>query len=469
MTNPSSSPTVSEQLCAWSSGLRYEDIPPEVVDKVKLLVLDALGLAVAATNLGEARAVVDVVTTQGGLREATLFGSGERLPAGGAALVNAARIHALDFDDTHMQAVIHSSCFVVGTALSLGEAVGATGRDVVTAAAAGYEAATRLCLASRNEFYRRGLHTAGYFGALGSAVIAAKLLSLDARQTSMAFGIACSTGGGILQGIIDGSDVKVVHPGWAAQGGILSARLAQRGFTGPRRALEGDLGFYKALLGHGDVALDGVLRDLGRRWETMNIAFKLYPSDHGTHHYMESALYLQKTHGIRLEDIEEVRCRVNPFRYRSNFEPADVKYRPPTAYAARFSMPYLVAARLLRERVGLREFSPAALSDPTVLALAQKVTREYEEAPVSLYGLGHVTIRTRDGQTHAHRIESLRGTPENPASAEDIQAKFRDNAGMALPTRRVEAIADAVARLDMQDNVGRVVRLTVPARRAIRV
>ncbi|MEK7873778.1 MAG: MmgE/PrpD family protein, partial [Chloroflexota bacterium] len=398
----------------------------------------------------------------------TLVGSGERLPATSAALANAARIHALDFDDTHMQAVIHSSCFVVGTALSLGEALGATGRDVITAVAIGYEAATRLCLASHNEFYRRGLHTAGFFGALGAAVIAAKLLRLDSRQTSMALGIACSTGGGILQGIIDGSDVKVLHPGWAAQGGILSARLAQRGFTGPRRALEGDLGFYKALMGTGDVPLDGVLRDLGRRWETMNIAFKLYPSDHGTHHYMESALYLRKTHGIRPEEIEEVRCRVNPFRYRSNFEPPDVKYRPPTAYAARFSMPYLVAARLLRDRVGLREFSPAALCDPAVLALAQKVTREYEEAPVSLYGLGHVTIRTRDGQTYAHRIEALRGTPENPASAGDIQAKFRDNAGMALPPRRVRALIEAVEGLDKQDSVGRVVRLTVPSKRTAR-
>ena len=453
--------TISERLCAWTSAVQYADLPSDVVEKEKLLILDSLGLAIAAAHEGEAKAVAEAAKILGKGSESTVIGTGERLPSTGAAMANAAQIHAFDFDDTHIKAMLHSSCFIVATALAVAEARHATGRDMLTAAAIGHEAIVRLSLASGNAFYQRGLHTAGFFGPLGASLVACKLGGADAQRTAMAFGISCSTGGGLLQGIIDGSDVKMLHPGWAAAGGIIASRLAELGVTGPRQVLEGDMGYYKALARPG-IPLDSVVEDLGRRWEIRNIGFKLYPSEHGTHYFMESALYLKKHHGIPLEDITEIRCRVNSVRYHQSFEPYEVKYSPPSAYSARFSLPYLIGARLVLDHVGLGAFSPENLRSPAILSLARKVTRELDgEAVPSLEGLGHVTIRTKDGREYSHRIEALRGTTQNPASKSDIEAKFRANAGMALPERQMQALVDAVEDLENQKDIGNLIKLTV--------
>ncbi len=324
----------------------------DIIERAKQRVLDLVGVALAARHDPAVAAVNELVNEWGGTAQASVWSaSGQRVPAASAALVNGTMAHALDFDDTHLPSILHPSASVVPAALAAGESVGASGAEVLAAAAVGTEVCVRVGMASydpaaRNHIlFDRGLHATSICGALGAAAAAARLMGLGASQISDAMGIAARMGAGLIEANRTGGSVKRVHCGWAAHSGIAAASLARHGMTGPPTVLEGRFGFFRALSdGRFDPA--AVTEGLGSRWESDRIFVKPYPTNHFTHAGIDAARALV-AQGVEPSTITAMELGLPAPVLPSIAEPAAKKASPDTGYAAKFSGPATVAAALV--------------------------------------------------------------------------------------------------------------------------
>lgn len=444
---------VAQTLAEFSANLTYDGIPPEVIATARNRFLDTLGICLACHKEPFARAVSGPLLDMGGRAESTAVGLGVRLPAASAALFNGTVAHGPDFDDTHTESIVHTSAVVVSTALAVGEAVGATGREVLTAAVVGWETITRIGAAAPGKFHRRGLHATGVCGALAAALIAGKLLKLDAPRLTAALGISGSQASGLFEYLADGSWVKRLHPGWAAHGGIMAAYFAKGGFTGPNTVLDGRFGFYNTLLGPGEADFSRLVRGLGREWETLRICYKPYPCCHYNHAFMDSIRALMDA-GLRAEAVERVVCRISDQQIPIVCEPVAAKLAPRTDYEAKFSLMFCVAAMLSDGRVGIDTFAEDKIRDPRYLELASRVS--YEVDPDSVFPHtfpGWVMVTTRDGRVLEHRTRVNKGSPENPMSSAEIREKFMANARIGGAGDRVAPICEQVDRLAEAPNL----------------
>jgi 2-methylcitrate dehydratase PrpD len=375
-----------------------------------------------------------------------------------AALVNGTLAHSLDFDDTHLPSILHPSACILPAALAAGQQHGSSGRDVVTAAAAAYEICVRIGMAAydderrNNVFFEKGLHATSICGTIAAAVAAGKLAGLGADGLEAALGIAASMGAGLLEANRAGGTVKRVHCGWAAHAGLTAASLAAAGITGPATVFEGRFGFFNALC-DGRVDLDAALDGLGSRWETPGIHFKPYPANHFTHAGIDAALALRES-GVRAADVARIELGVAPPTLRTIAEPAELKARPPTGYAAQFSGPFTVATALAGGGglgVYLDDFTDDRVHDEERLALAARVECFADESSNGLYpralpGVLRVTLRS--GETREHRVTENRGGPGRPLSTQELCLKFALNAGRTLPEVAVSRLLDACLDLD---------------------
>lgn len=441
--------TASRRLARFVTSLALEAVPESVAARAALLTLDTLGNALAAVPEDFGRAVLEVAARLGGPAESTLIGRPARVGAASAVLANATLAHGLDFDDTREDAIVHTGCVAVTTALAVGEATGASGRAVLEAIIAGVEVMCRVGLAVPGALHARHFHPTAITGSFGAAAAAGKLHKLDEDRLVHAFGICGSQAAGIIEYLADGSWTKRLHAGWAAHAGVVAALLAAAGFTGPASALEGTHGLYAAFAGGHDAARLGTLLDsLGHRWELAELTFKPYPCGSIAQPYMDCALRLRQRHGIRPEQIAAVRCRTAPGPVPRLWEPLAAKQAPPNGYAAKFSLPYLVALLLVKGRAGLGDFTDAAVRDPDVLGVAGRVG--YVLDPAIDYPrqfVGDVEIERTDGRVLRERQDRPRGGPADPLTAEELTAKFRSNAALVLPAPRIEGVIRAVNRL----------------------
>src|SRR3989449_6668845 len=443
-------PSAARRLARFVIGLRLDDVPSSVVTKAALLALDTLGCALASTRYDFGRAAVQTAERLGGPQESTLVGSKVRVAAANAVLANATLAHGLDFDDTREDAIVHTGSVAVTTSLAVGEARGASGRAALEAMVAGVETMCRVGLAVPGKFHARHYHPTALAGAFGAAAVAGKLHGLTEDELVHAFGICGSQAGGIIEYLADGSWTKRLHPGWAAHAGVVATLLAQSGFTGPETVFEGTHGFYQAFAGgHDDVRLEELLGTLGRAWELEELTFKPYPCGSIAQPYMDCALRLREQHRIRPEQIAQIRCRTAEGPLPRLWEPLAAKQKPPNGYAAKFSLPYLLAVILVKGRAGLAEFTDEAAGDEAVLGVASRVS--YEVDPSIDYPrqfIGHVAIRLDDGRLLEERQDRPRGGPDLPMTWEEMEAKFRGNATLAVSEARASRVVEAVARLD---------------------
>ncbi len=444
-------PSAARLLSRFVLGLDWDGVPAPVVDRAKLLVLDIIGDCLAASREDFGRAVLETAARMGGPRESALIGAQARVGAANAVIANGTLAHGLDFDDTREDAIVHTGSVAVTTALAVGEAVGASGQAMLTATIAGVEVMCRVGLAVPGRFHARHYHPTSLAGSFAAAAVAGKLYGISEDQLVHALGICGSQAGGIIEYLADGSWTKRLHPGWAAHAGVVAVLLAQSGFTGPETVFEGAHGFYQAFAGGYDAArLDALLDSLGRVWELSELTFKPYPCGSIAHPYMDCALRLRERHGIRPREIAEVRCRTAEGPLPRLWEPLDAKRRPRNGYAAKFSLPYLLAVILVKGRAGLAEFADDAVLDEAVLAVASRVS--YEIDPTIDYPrqfVGDVSVRLDDGRLLRERQDRPRGGPDLPMSREEIEAKFRGNASLALPDEQVRDIVRHTAALDV--------------------
>jgi 2-methylcitrate dehydratase PrpD len=455
--------TAAQTIAEWSTGLTLDDIPEEVVEHAKLHLLDAIGCGYAASALGVAAEGRTAMAELGGEPQASVIGLDGALPAPNAAFANAMLCHGLDFDDTHSDSVSHVSVVVGPAALATAEAQGSAGADLVAAIVAGNEVVARVGMAASGLFHKRGFHPTAICGIFGGTAAAARLLGADAPATASALGIAGSFAGGLFAYLDDATATKPFHPAWAAHGSILAARLAALGGEGPPGVLEGRFGIYHAFVGaeQGQIPIDEQLADLGARWETLRIAYKPYPACHFIHGSLGATATLGP---LDPDEIEDVVVTIPEAGVSLVLEPADRKVAPRTVYEAKFSLQYSTAVMLVRGSAGLGAYSDEAIADPPVLDLARRVryeTKEYATYPAAFPG--GVRIRLRDGRVLEAELPHQRGGPENPLSADEVRAKFRENSLLACGEEYVEALEQSILRLEELDDVRGLLREPVPA------
>jgi 2-methylcitrate dehydratase PrpD len=454
-----------ESLARFAEETTFEKLPSVVVTSVKQRFLDTIGicLASAAESLGDG--VADLIEVWGGRGEASLISRVGHYPAPNAALYNGTLAHSLDFDDTHLPSILHPSATIIPATLAMGEALGASGRDAIVAAAIGYEVCVRLGMAGYDPqlgnsiFFEKGWHATSICGALAAAAIGAKLLKLDASKIASAMGIAASMASGLLEANRVGGSVKQLHCGWAGHSGITAALLAQRGYTAPATILEGRFGFYTAFC-DGKFNPSQLTDNLGKHWVTPEIFFKPYPSNHFTHAAIDAALAFKQTHQFKIDEIESIELGAASAPLRTIGEPRERKIKPQSGYHARFSGPFAVATALLKSSglgVSFENFTDKTAHDPIHLALAAKVTTFVDAECERVYPNQFpavLRIHLTSGETWEKRVMANRGGPGNPMSDEELFVKFRLNAERCIPASQVTPLAETIQSLDRLGRIG---------------
>lgn len=463
----------AREVARFAVAVRDKGLDTALSDDAARRVLDVVGNSLAAGGEETAGIVRAVAGEWGGNPAATAIGLGGRYTPASASFINGALAHALDFDDTHLPSVLHPSASVVPAALAAAEATGADGAALLAAVAVGDEICVRLGMAGYNEelgnsvFFERGQHATSICGALASAVSVAMLWGLDEDRIMSAMAIAASMGSGVLEANRSGGTVKRVHCGWAAHCGTAAADLARHGLTGPPTVLEGRFGFFQAWCGD-EAEPEYVVRGLGSEWELLtNMFFKPYPCNHFTHAGIDAAREL-RSRGLRVEDIAELELGAPAPVLRTIAEPAELKARPPSGYAAAFSGPYTVAAALVGGGglgVWLDDFTDTAARAPERLALTGKVRCVPD--PEATAGFprqlpARLTARTTSGDTLTHYVAFNRGGPQNPLSDDELHRKFSLGAGRVLPEQQAAELGERILALPDAASVPPIMAATSP-------
>ena len=438
---------ISDSFATFVSGQEWEAIPEAVRGRAKLLLLDAVGNAYAATRLEFAHKALTALRGLGS-GDANVIGMPAQLALRDAVLMNGMLVHGLDFDDTYLPGSVHLTASCVPAALGIAAHVQASGKELLAALALGLEVGARLGAAGKGGFNKVGFHATNLAGTFACTMIAGRLMRLSHTQLMMAQGIALSTAAGTLQPIQDGSWTKRMHPGWAGASAVTAAALARQGFIGPSEAYEGRFGLFSCFLGEhaANADLSLATSDLAERWEFTRSSVKLYPACHQAHAFMNAAIKLRREHAVSAAKVDSVRALVAEVAVPLICEPVDAKRKPASSYAAQFSLYYGIACGLVRGRFGFEELEESSYSDPELLALAQKVN--YEIDPKSGFPKsrsGEVIIRMKDGQEISRREDI---GPDEPAAEEDVVAKFMNNTKAVLSPARAGNIRDMIMNID---------------------
>ncbi|MBI1219924.1 MAG: MmgE/PrpD family protein [Rhodobacteraceae bacterium] len=415
---------IAERLADAIARLRPEDVPDAVHHAVANTVLDTIGLSIASVGTDYGRAVR---AANPGTGPCTAFGAEAPADPFSAALINGTTGHGEDYDNTYEGCPVHTGVVIVPALFAAGEAYGLPSDRVAFGMAVGIEVICRLGAVAHQGVHSAGFHPTSVLGTLGAAAGIAAARGFDARQITDTLGVAGSMASGIIEYLADGSWTKRMHAGWAAQSGLRAATMGAAGFRGPVSVIEGSHGLFRAFAPSTRPDYEAILQDFGTRWEAARVAFKPYACGTMTQPFIDCAVRLARR-GIKAEAIEEVICYVGEGTVHRLWEPLALKQRPPTAYAAKFSGPYCVAAGFTFGDAGLAQFTETTIRDPQVLSLCGRV--RFEVDPADGYPLnysGHVALRLKDGTVVEERQPQLRGGTREPLTRGDLLAKCAAN------------------------------------------
>ncbi len=439
-------------LAAFASGLSLTDLPPEVRDHLKRLALDAIGCCLFGGGLPWTEKLREQIEAQGGRSESTILGTGRKLPAPGAALVNATAGHGFEMDDIHRDAIIHGGSLVFPAALALAESEQkVTGAEFLSAAAAGYEVGLRVGAAAGQGLLMAGFHPQGTSGAFAAAAAAARVLRLEPAATQHALGIAGSLGAGLMAAQ-EGAMVKRLHAGHAARAGVEAARLAQSGFTGIEDVIEAPYGGF--LAAHSPSPRSRrLLSGLGRRFEILSVGIKPFATVTSIHTCLQALNELMAEHEIDHRDIAGVRAGVS----RATHVHCAWPYRGQSLTAAQMNLYFGLAVMAISGNALAAEFTQARVNDPEILdfitRIEARVDEEIDAAGPSGRHAGRIQVETLAGERFERLVKDRLGSPEKPMSDDLIRNKFRANAATVLDALDVARLERLIGGLDELNDV----------------
>ncbi|MFY3548424.1 MmgE/PrpD family protein [Achromobacter insolitus] len=419
MTAANDIPHLSAELAAFAANLRYEDIPAPVLRRAEDLLLDCLASILAGASARAVQAIDRYAAAMGpadGPSEVLI--TRRRTTPLFAAMVNAAAAHVVEQDDVHNGSVFHPAAVVFPPALSVAQALGRSGRDLLVASVAGYEVGIRV-----GEFLGRShykiFHTTGTAGTLAAAVTTGRLLNLSAEEMLHALGSAGTQAAGLWEFLRDAADSKQLHTAKAAADGITAAYLAREGFTGARHILEGPQGMAAGMSTDADPSR--LCDRLGERWALAETSFKFHASCRHTHPAADALQQALRDNNLTEADIERVVAHV----HQGAIDVLGPVVNPQTVHQSKFSMGTVLALIARQGRAGLAEFD-AGLDDPGVATFRGKVEMELDPEVDGAYPqrwIGKVTVYTRDGRKLHGRVDEPKGDPGNTLSRAEIEDK----------------------------------------------
>ncbi len=417
-------PALAERIATVLSSLDLATISAKAQEVAVSDLIDMTGLCVAARNTDY---VASIIAGWDGEGSCTAIGQSGGFDAAGAAVINGTATHGEDFDDTLEGAPIRVGAMVIPAVLAATERYGRTGEDALRGIIAGLEMVCRFNHVVPGAIHKAGFHPVGVIGTLGATAGVAVALGLNAKQTTFAFGVAGSFASGIGEFLTEGAWTKRLHPGWAAQSGYRAALLGRAEYFGPRTVFEGSRNVFKVFSRAATPNYAPLCDGLGESWLMEDIAFKPYACGTMIHPFIDCMIRFARE-GIPAEKIATIECETGEGLVDRLWEPLQAKHRPPSGYAAKFSMPFCMAVGYLEGDAGLGQFTDSKAKDPRILGLASKI--RYVIDPNNEYPRnysGHIRATLDDGTVREYRQPHFRGGKREPLTRDDLIAKFRGN------------------------------------------
>ena len=433
----------SRQIAEFAVGLSYENLSPEAIHEVKRYLYDSLGCAYGGYHTKDVGILRSIYRDMGGKPEASLFGFGDKMPAVNATLVNSLMIRALDYNDIYWKEDPSHPSDIIPAALSVGEMVGASMKDVIVGIILAYEFEMRLCEFAVPGVRERKWHHATLTQFV-SPIVAGKMLGLTVDQMVHAIGISgchnhtigCPTAGKLTM-------MKNTVDPMAVQSGVFAALMAQRGYSGTEAVFEGKEGFMDVFGPKWDnnKLLDG----LGKKFKILECSMKGFPTEALTHTHLTCMLKVIKENDIKPEQIESATITTIARACDILFDPH--KYRPESRETADHSLPYCLAAAIVDRQISTASFSDEKLKDPRIWAVIDKIKGEASVEFEKMFPAkqpSKVAVRTKDGREYSAYLEYPKGDPREPMTEEDLDIKFAGLAEKLLNAERRKKLKEII-------------------------
>ena len=442
------SENVTARLAAFVEQAAWENMPLSVRDKARMLVMDFMGVAVRGSQEPSPRIALEVARQEGGNPLATVIGQEQMTSVAKAALLNGISGHALDYDDVSQIMYGHPTVAVLPAALAVAEFCGAGGAKLLEAYIIGVEVACKLAHVMNPSHYKLGWHSTSTLGVMGAAAAAAKIMGLDKEKIRYAFALAASQASGLQQNF--GTMTKPFHAGMAAYHGVVSAQLADKGFTGDQNILEAPLGFFNLYTAGALLETGPIMNGLGNPFEIEEpgLIIKKHPSCAFSHPPADAALEIVQRPGFAAGQVKKVTGFIHGLA-----DQILIHQRPRTGLEAKFSLEAVLALALSDGVLTLQAFSDESLARDEVQSLIKKTQRVVENktgAVAKDFGPATVSVEFTDGRQETAMVEKAKGTPQNPMSEAELRAKYNDCCSLLMPEavrQKSIALLDRLAEL----------------------
>ena len=449
---------MTEKFANFCEELRYEDLPYDVIKRTKLLILDTVGIIIRARHDAESTSslVSAIERLEMSNGSCQVFSDNKSYSPSAAALLNGTLAHSLDFDDTHAEASLHSSAPILAAALAAAEMNKSSGQQLITACVVGYEIQIRLGLAGGSSaHYKKGFHPSATCGIFGAAAAAGYLMGLNKDQYISAFGIALSQSAGSMQFLTDGAWTKRSHVGQAAQNGLSCAIMAAEGFKGPSKAFEGKWGYFHSYASGGDMekAIDG----LGKKFETLNLGVKPYPSCRYSHAAIDGIIELKNELGFSTAELDDIDIGLSETALNIIGYPLSDKQNPKSVVDGQFSMPFCAAVTVKSGGLKWDDYKNH-LNDSDTLSLCNKIKvspdKDAEECcPEYMSAKVKVVVK---GKKYEKFVKIPKGEPENFMEDSEFISKFRSLTEPYLSNEKIDQLTGSMLKLDQSNNINSI-------------
>ncbi|MCH8927420.1 MAG: MmgE/PrpD family protein [Candidatus Marinimicrobia bacterium] len=444
--------TIARRMAEFALELQYDDLPSEVIEEVKRFLYDSVGCALGGFNTHDVKAMLEIYSDMGGKPEATLFGSGEKLPAANATLLNSLMIRALDFNDIYWKEDPSHPSDLIPAALAMAERQNSSAKELIVAIVLAYEFEQRLCLFAKPGVRERKWHHATLTQFV-SPIVAGRLLGLDAEQMENAIGISGGhnfTPGAAAAGQL--SMMKNTVDPMAVQSGVIAALMAEKGFTGTRAIFEGKEGLMDILGDDWDE--EALLGGLGESFKILECSMKAFPTEALTHSHITCALKIVRDHDVLPDDIKEIKVTTIARAVDILFDPE--KYNPKSRETADHSLPYVIAAAVVDRKITTDQFSDERIADPKIRSVLPKIVGEASEEFEKMFPAkqpSKVVITLNDGTAYTEKVDYPKGDPREPMSQDDLDDKFKGLTSLILDDESRRKIKDTIWNLESLNNV----------------